>query len=551
METTWTLLIIDDSQADRTIYRRYLSQDPHQDYLVFEANCAEQGLAQCQHQQFSVVLLDFQLPDMSGLQVLDEVKTQHPETAVIMLTGHGDEQIAVQAMKGGAQDYLVKDSLKRDGLQRTVRTVIQQAQLKQQLRKNQERQSLLAHIALRIRQSLELEKTLETAVTEVRRLLQCDRVLAYQFMADMSGQIIAESVGEGWTPTLGRKVRDTYFEDHGAEAYCHGRQQVVADIYASGLDECHIALLEQFEVRASLVMPILIKGDQPTTNRLWGLLVAHQCSGSRQWQADEIQMLDELAVHLAIAIQQAELLTQTQAALVKEKSLTNFKSQIIATVSHEYNAPLTAIQTAAATLKAHYQTLDVATQTRFLSIIEQKSKHMSVLVNDMLVANQAGLSKLQLQPIAFSLDKFLAKLIAEQQMIATEQHYLKLKIRGDIEEFVGDRGLLHQVFTNLLNNAIKYSPEGGDIRVDLVGETSQIICQVKDEGIGVSEQDQDDLFQPFSRGKNVGSITGTGLGLHIVKVAVELHGGTLAVSSRLGRGSCFTVCLPKKPPLSD
>ncbi|MEL6383859.1 MAG: ATP-binding protein, partial [Cyanobacteria bacterium J06626_18] len=509
---------------------------------------AEQGLALCQHQRFDVVLLDFRLPDMSGLQVLEEVKVQHPETAIIMLTAHGDERIAVQAMKGGARDYLVKDALRRDGLQRTVRNVVHQAQLEQQLRKNQERQSLLTHLALRIRQSLELEQTLETAVTEVRRLLQCDRVLAYQFATDMSGQIIAESVGQGWTPTLGERVYDTYFRDHGAESYCQGRQQTVADIYASGLDECHIALLEQFEVRASLVIPILIQGDQPETNLLWGLLAAHQCSGPRQWQADEVQMLDELAVHVAIAIQQAELLAQTQASLAKEKALTTFKSQIIATVSHEYNAPLTAIQTAAATLKAHYRTLDMTTQSRFLGIIEQKSKHMSALVNDMLVANQAELNKLKLQPVAFSLGDFWAKLIAEQQVMATEQHYLKLKIRGDIEGFVGDRGLLRQVFANLLTNAVKYSPAGGNIRVELVGETSKVICQVKDEGIGIAEQDQHSLFQPFSRGGNVGSIQGTGLGLHIAKVAVELHGGTLEVSSQLGHGSCFTVNLPKRPP---
>ena len=551
MESTWNLLIVDDSQADRTIYRRYLSQDPHQNYTIFEANCAEKGLALCQHQRFDVMLLDLQLPDMSGLQVLDRVKVQHPETSVIMLTAYGDERIAVQAMKGGARDYLIKDSLRGNGLQRTVRTVVQQVQLEQQLHKNQARQSLLIRIALRIRQSLDLASTLETAVTEVRRLLQCDRVLAYQFAADMSGQIIAESVGEVWTPTLDKEIYDTYFKEQGAKAYCDGRQQLVNDVYGAELDPCHIALLEQFEVKASLVTPILIRGEQPETNQLWGLLAAHHCSEPRKWQADEIQILEELAVHLAIAIQQAELLERTQAALEKEKALTAFKSQIIATVSHEYNAPLTAIQAAAATLQAHYQTLDVATQARFLDIIEQKSRHLSTLVNDMLMVNQTELSELKLQLVNFPLDDFLGKLMSEQQMMATDQHHFKLKIRGDLEGFAGDRGLLRQVFGNLLSNAVKYSPMGGDIRVQLTGEATQIICQVKDEGIGIPEQDQGSLFQPFCRGSNVGAITGTGLGLHIARVAVELHNGSIEASSRIGQGSCFTVRLPKKQPLQD
>lgn len=547
METTQTLLIVDDSQADRIIYRRYLSQDPHQHYTVFEANCAEQGLALCQSRVFDVVLLDFRLPDMSGLQVLNTLKAHHPHIAVVMLTAYGDEQVAVRAMKGGAQDYLVKDGLQRDGLQRTVRNVLHQAQLQNQLQKNQERQRLLTHIAFRIRQSLELTQTLETAVTEVRRLLQCDRVLAYQFAPDMSGQIIAESVAAGWTPALGKTVQDTYFEHQGAADYCQGRKQIVSDIYAAGLDPCHLELLEQFEVQASLVTPILIRGEHPETNHLWGLLAAHQCITTRQWQLDEIQILDELSVHLAIAIQQAELLAQTQAALAQEKALNAFKSQIIATVSHEYNAPLTAIQTAAATLKAHYANLDTPMRERFLGTIEQKSKHMSELVSDMLVVNQAELNKLKLQPVAFDLETFLARLIAEQEMLATVQHHLTLRVRGDLEGFVGDRGLLRQVFVNLLSNAIKYSPAGGDVRAQLIGETSSITCQVKDEGIGILEPDQAHLFQPFSRGSNVGTITGTGLGLHIAKIAVELHSGTIHFVSQVDKGTLFTVRLPKQP----
>ncbi|MBE7383510.1 MAG: response regulator [Leptolyngbya sp. SIO1E4] len=545
METCRTLLIVDDSKADRTLYRRYLSQDPHQSYAVFEASCAEEGLALCQQHWFDAILLDFQLPDISGLQVLNVVQAHHPHTAVIMLTGHGDEQIAVRAMKGGAQDYLVKDQLKRDVLQHTVRNVVRQAQLQQQLQKNQERQRLITHIAFQIRQSLDLKEILETAVTEVRRLLRCDRVLAYQFSADMSGQIIAESVGDTWTPALGKAIKDTYFQTYGAEEYRQGRQQIVVDTDTAGLDPCHIALLEQFEVKASLVTPILMGADPSPTNRLWGLLVAHQCTDGRQWQPDEVQMLDESSIHLSIAIQHAELLATTQTALEKEKALNTFKSKIIATVSHEYNAPLAAIQTAAATLKTHHHNLTPPKQERFLDIIEQKSKHLSALVGDMLLVNQAELDKLKLQPTQINVYTFLSNLITEQQMLSGEQHHLTLSIRGDLAGFVGDRGLLRQVFGNLFSNAIKYSPEGGTVRVQLIGEATQIICHVKDEGIGIPDADQAQLFQSFSRGSNVGSIPGTGLGLPIVKAAVELHGGTLDIESQQGKGTHVIVRLPK------
>ncbi|WP_448572688.1 ATP-binding protein [Trichothermofontia sp.] len=547
MENTWTLLIVDDSPADRAIYRRYLSQDLHHCYTIFEANCAEECLTLCQQQAFDLILLDFRLPDQDGLHVLAVIRTLYPQTVVIMLTGHGDEQIAVSAMKGGAQDYLVKDNLEGSGLQRTVRNAMHQALLQQQLREHQERQRLIIHIAFRIRQSLNLEETLQTAVTEVRQLLQCDRVFAYQFFRDMSGQIIAESVGEGWSPALGQVIVDTYFQSHGIEAYRGGRKQVIADIYTANLDACHIALLERFEAKASLVIPILIGDKDQEKNQLWGLLGAHQCSGSRQWKMNDIHILDELSVHLAIAIQHAEFLAKTQAALEKEKNLAKFKSQIIATVSHEYNSPLAAIQAAAATLKAHHQYLDIARQVQILDIIEQKSKHLSLLVKDMLLVNQADLGKLQLKPMALDLEETLAQVIVEQQVFDRHQHEIVLSVRGNIAGFSGDRGLLRQVFVNLLSNAVKYSPKDSCIQIKLIGEANQVRCLVRDQGIGIPKQDMERLFQPFNRGSNVGTIAGTGLGLQIVKIVVELHGGTITLASQEGKGTRVMVCLPKQP----
>ncbi len=146
MVDTWTLLIIDDCAADRKIYRRYLLQDPYQSYQILEADCAEVGLALCQKIHCDVILLDFCLPDMSGLELFDKLEQEVFDTpiTVIMLTGRGDEEVAVQAMKRGAQDYLVKQYLKPDVLQLAVRNAIKQSCLQAQLYKNRERQRLIA-----------------------------------------------------------------------------------------------------------------------------------------------------------------------------------------------------------------------------------------------------------------------------------------------------------------------------------------------------------------------------------------------------------------------
>jgi Response regulator containing CheY-like receiver, AAA-type ATPase, and DNA-binding domains len=178
----WTLLIADDCAEDREIYREYLSSDPDQSYQILEASSAEGGLTLFQKQHCDAILLDFRLPDMTGLEFLDELKHQGLEgpLPVIMLTGQGDERIAVQALKRGAQDYLVKQHLEPDVLQLSVRSVIQQAHLQSQFEKVQERRYLVAEIALRIHQALNLEQIVQVAVTEVHQLLECDRVTLYQ-----------------------------------------------------------------------------------------------------------------------------------------------------------------------------------------------------------------------------------------------------------------------------------------------------------------------------------------------------------------------------------
>jgi signal transduction histidine kinase len=111
-----------------------------------------------------------------------------------------------------------------------------------------------------------------------------------------------------------------------------------------------------------------------------------------------------------------------------------------------------------------------------------------------------------------------------------------------------DKNLLRQILANLLSNAIKYSPEGSTVKFDLVCQDEKAIFHIKDEGIGISPEDQQRLFESFQRGSNVGKISGTGLGLTIVKKAVDLHGGQIAVNSEVGVGTTFSVAIPLNNP---
>lgn len=195
-----------------------------------------------------------------------------------------------------------------------ARTAIECKQAEEALRQQTERERLVVEMTKRIRQSLNLKEILETTVSEVRQFLQADRVFVYRFLADWSGQVAVESVNRDWVSILGTKIKESFFEENfGRELYKQGRVQTTEDIYTASLSTCHVDFLVQLQIRANLVVPIIVEED------LWGLLVANQCSSPRQWQPLDINLLLSLATQVAIAIQQSTLFEQAQTKLNERK----------------------------------------------------------------------------------------------------------------------------------------------------------------------------------------------------------------------------------------
>ena len=201
----------------------------------------------------------------------------------------------------------------------TEKTKSLKRQLKQQtaqLRERTQQEQLAAAIALKIRRTLNLESVLKTTVEEVLRLMQADRVLVYRFDPDWSGIVTTESVSNSQWSILDRVIRDECFESKWIDSYQQGHIHANSDIYHSQLSPCHIEFLEQFQVKANIAVPIILSDPESTdNNHLWGLLIVHQCTSSRNWQESELNLLQLLAIQVAIAIQQSELYQQTQIEL--------------------------------------------------------------------------------------------------------------------------------------------------------------------------------------------------------------------------------------------
>lgn len=195
-----TILIVEDSPEDRELYRRYLIYDRDYDYTIVEASLGEEGLNLWHQHQPDAVLLDYRLPDLDGLEFLAVLQTQKSLTPlpIVMVTGAGSETIAAQAIKAGAQDYLVKGQITSEGLKLALDATIKTVQLQTQLQECIDRERVIAQIAQKVLRSLDLNEILQTTVTEVRQFLQTDRVVVFQVEPDGDGRVVAESVGAEW-----------------------------------------------------------------------------------------------------------------------------------------------------------------------------------------------------------------------------------------------------------------------------------------------------------------------------------------------------------------
>jgi PAS domain S-box-containing protein len=232
-------------------------------------------------------------------------------------------------------------------------------------------------------------------------------------------------------------------------------------------------------------------------------------------------------------------------ALTKEKELSELKTRFISMASHEFRTPLTTILASTETLERYRHKLPEAKQQAVINRIKSSIHHIIGMLNDVLTIGKAEAGKLDCQPQPIHLKQFCNDVIEELQLAQkppiTPIEFIKI---GAHYNYLADEKLLRHIFTNLLSNALKYSPEHQPVVFTLDTTGDEVIFRVQDQGIGISEEDQQQLFETFHRGRNVGNISGTGLGLVIAKRATIAHRGSISCTSQLGQGTTFTVTLP-------
>ena len=241
--------------------------------------------------------------------------------------------------------------------------------------------------------------------------------------------------------------------------------------------------------------------------------------------------------------------TEIRKTLEQERELNEMKTRFVSMTSHEFRTPLTTILSSAELLEHYSDRWDRVKQCQYLHKIQTAATHMTELLNDVLLINKVEAGRMEFNPQPLILNEFCQEIIEELQ-ITTNQHTLVLRSHLPNSPHQIDRKLMRHILTNLLANAINYSPSGGDIIVTLTPIEQRLELRVQDHGIGIPEDARPTLFESFVRGPNVGTISGTGLGLAIVQKAVTLHQGQITFESTVGQGTTFVItflCLLTQP----
>jgi signal transduction histidine kinase len=240
--------------------------------------------------------------------------------------------------------------------------------------------------------------------------------------------------------------------------------------------------------------------------------------------------------------QQAEALQQS---LAQQKELSEMKLQFFSMVSHEFRTPLSLILGSAQLLAESLKPILDAPKLKNLNRIHTSARTMTQLLGDMLTLARADAGRLEFNPGWVEMQTFCLNLIEDSQLFSELSRSIKFIKQGDRTHAWVDEKLLYSILSNLLSNAIKYSPPDSTVYFTFRGEVESITFEIRDEGIGISVEDQQKLYDPFSRGSNAREILGIGLGLAIVKKCLDLHQGQIFVKSQIGSGSTFTVQIPQ------
>jgi PAS domain S-box-containing protein len=445
---------------------------------VDTCDSAIDALERIEEVDYDVIVSDIKMPGMDGLALLSEIKQRRPTTPTLLITGHGERDLAVAALRGGAHD-LVQKPIDRDYFVASLERAIQLRQLD--------------------REVAEQRRALE------RHALVLDHVGDGVFLVDEGGVI------QLWNPAAaaitGLAARDVVGRT--ADEAIPG--------WAAIAPLVPVAAAPGMPERAPDAFPVEIEGRE-----VW------------------------LSVS---AVRFGEGTVYAFRDLTAERAVDDLKREFLATASHELRTPLAAIYGAAVTLRRTDLELSSENRERLLNVIAQESDRLARILKEILVADHLDSGRLRVSSTRLDPVEAATAVVEAARVVAPSAVSIEVEVDGDLPAIEADPEHLRQILVNLVDNAVKYSPDGGHVTVRVEDRGATVRLAVSDRGIGIPANEQARVFDKFYRldPNLTRGVGGTGLGLYICRELVRRMDGRIAVDSTPGHGSTFMVDLPAAP----
>jgi signal transduction histidine kinase/DNA-binding response OmpR family regulator len=533
-----SLLVVDDDVVDRAAVRRAL-RAAGIDADIAEAGDAPDALEGLRSGGHDCALLDFRLPRSDGLAVLRRAREEGLATPIVVLTGQGDEQLAVEIMKAGALDYIAKGNLTPERLRQSIAQAVRvrraEAAAEVERRRMARLQSFLAALAgLRT-----VSEVARSVVTEGLAAFDATRgLLAVLVEGDTALEVVRF---DGYPPHVAERWRriPLALDMPMVNAVKTREPEFFESMAAFEARYPHLAEIRYGGDEALAVLPLAVSG------RALGVVgLSHE--RTRRLTDDDRREFVAFAGVCAQALERAQLFDLAQHERRRAAEANRVKDEFLAVVSHELRTPLNAMLGWAKMLNSGALTPEQA--RRAIEAVERNARAQAQLVDDLLDLSRITAGKLRIETAPVDVAAALEAAIDVVRPAADAKGVrLQAVLDRGLGPALGDPGRLQQVFWNLLANAVKFTPRGGLVFVRLGREGSSLVVTVEDSGQGIAPEFLPHVFERFRQedGGPARQTGGLGLGLAIVKHLIELHGGHVSVlSDGVGRGTTFTVCLP-------
>jgi len=482
------ILIVEDDLVDRTLLQRMLAQTELPIADIKYSESLGDALELLDKNHFDIVLLDLNLPDSSGIDTLIKLNEKHPGIANIVVTGDSSENLGLETVSRGAQEYLAKGKFNIYALSKSIYYAIERKKIENRLHLAEEK----------YRKIFENSAVAITVVDDQNRLVSWNK-FTESLLGMSEKDLLLRPVKSLYPDAEWEKIRNLNIRKKGLQHHLETKM-----LRKNG---------EIIDVDVSITV---LKNSEGKVTGSIGVVMD---------------------------------ITVRKKAEEKIRETMEIKSQFISTVSHELRTPLASMKEAVAVVLDETAGKINDEQKSFLNIAKRNIDRLARLIDDVLDFQKLDYGKMKFDMQENNIGEVIKDTYNTMVSLAKKTKLdFTLELEDNLPKAVFDSDRITQVITNLVGNSIKFTPEKGSVSINVRRQTDELVIQVKDTGIGIPKDALPRIFGVFYCVQRPGEkIPGTGLGLAIAKKIVMMHGGRIETESKVNKGSTFTVFLPLTP----